>query len=121
MNRIKRLLVAVWGATRIILLVTSVSVVAVVGVVSMAAVELRGANVLGTLTITLFTAVGVILASAFVATAVPLWLHQQTPVESRPADPKIAEAFERYVTKFALLIGPITAGYGLIRAFEAIN
>ena len=121
MNRIERALAAVWGVARIILLVTAVIAVAVAAVVGLAVVELRGANVLGTLTITLFTAVAVILASAFIATAVHLWLYQQTPVASRPADPKIAEAFERYVTKFALLIGPITAGYGLIRAFEAIN
>ena len=121
MNRVKRALAAVWGIARIILLATALSTVAVAGVVGLAVVELRGANVLGTLTITLITAVGVILASAFIATTIHLWLYQQTPVESRLADPKIAEAFERYVTKFALLIGPITAGYGLIRAIEAIN
>ena len=121
MNRIKRALAPIWGVARIILSTTAVIAVAVAGVVGLAVVELRGANVLGTLTITLATAVAVILASAFVATTIHLWLYQQTPVASRPADPKISEAFERYVTKFALLIGPITAGYGLIRAIEAIN
>ena len=79
MNRVQRRFAAVWGVARIILLVIAVNAVAVTAVVGLAVVELRGADVLGTLTITLFTAVGMILASAFIATTIHLWLYHQAP------------------------------------------
>ena len=121
MNRIKHALGAIWGIVRFALGATAITAIVFVAVVGLALAELQGQNAQGTLTITLFTAVGVILTAAFVATGIHLWLHYQIPVESRSADPRIANAFERYVAKFAWIIGPITAGYGLIRAIEAIN
>ena len=121
MNRIGRAAGTIWLAIRFLLGTVAVTAIAFAAVVGLASAELQQQNVQGTLTITLFTAVGVILVAASIATAFHLWLHNQIPAESRPADPRLASAFERYVAKFAWIIGPITASYGLIRVLEAIN
>ena len=83
--------------------------------------ESRQAGVAETLIGTLMILVGSILGAAAVATLAHGWFATLNRPEAPSAAINMGAVFERYVTKFALVIAPVIASYGVIRILEVLR